>query len=480
MTYAEIQGAASRYISLRHIAFYLSFCFITCMPGVAKGQLLQNPLPPKIVHFNDGHGITRAMKAGDVASLSLILKSDLYPLNRSYARAAYYRTLFDLKRSSLHARRCLDGGLKSANPVIATLCGELLVGNYNIQGEVSDWASAALETKRKVTPEIRKTVGAVRFEISGFLNTDFDKFTHFPGNYTASSQHEVMLERFRPPNYFNKRIANSTENHHRYDDSTFPYIIRIKVNGSERKVVLDSGSSISIFRAAVAERLGIAINSSPYMSHLDLVTRNPRLPGQVTKSENEAYLGLVKKMTLEGMGRAIHLEDVPVAVGGHIDTLGMNVLSKMTSFLLTQRHLVLNTLSRPKSCDQPLQIASSPMGGYALVFRYPVDGVMRNIMLDIGNSSYLVGTASAHTTAAAKSYSTATRADIVGIFKTRYFEQPTILGEGRLAHHLKMHVFPDYHAPYSYVLGLAALRDFNVYVNFKRRLACLEPLAKTH
>ncbi|TAM62264.1 MAG: hypothetical protein EPN49_04770 [Rhodanobacter sp.] len=484
MTHTTIQRTASGYISLLYVAFYLSFCFITCMPVVANGQLLQNPLPPKTAIVDDGHGITKAMKAGDVAALSLILKSDLFPLTRGYANAAYYRTLFDLKRSSLYARRCLDSSLKKngthTNPVMATLCGELLAGNYNIQGDISDWASAALETKRRVTPEFRKVFGSVSFVVAGLENIDFGKFTDFPRIYKASSQNEVILERVTPPDFFNKRIANSTKNDHRYDDSPIFYVIKIEINGSPKDVVLDSGSSISIFRVAVAKRLGIAVNSSPYLVGLDRVARDPRLSSQVANPENEAHLGLVKKMTLESMGKAIHLEGVPVAIGGHIDILGMNVLSKMRSLLLTQRHLVLNAISRPNSCNEPLQIASSPMGGYGLVFRYPVDGIMRNIMLDTGNNTYLSGTASAQTTAVANGYSVSTQYDVVGIFKTRYFEQSTTLGEGRLAHHLKIRVYPDNHAPYSYVLGVAALRDFNVYVNFKRRLACLEPLTKTH
>lgn len=482
MTYATIQRTASGYIRLLYVAFYLCFSSIMCMPVIAKAQLLQNPLPPKTVVPHDTHGITKAMEAGDAASLSLILKSDLLPFTRSYANAAYYRTLFDLKRSSLYARRCLDEILKKSvvDPPITILCGELLAGNYAIQGNISDWASTALETKRKVTPEIRKITGLVRFEIGGLQNIDFGKFTHFPKSYKASSQNEVILERVTPPDFFNKRIANSTKNQHHYDDSPIPYVIKIKINGSQGDVFLDTGSSISIFRVAVAKRLGIAINSSPYLLYLDRAARHPRLPGQVARPADEAHLGLVKKMTLESMGRVIHLEDVPIAVGGHLDMLGMNVLSKMTSLLITQRHLVLNPISRPNSCDEPLHIGSRPMGGYWLVFRYPIDGVMRNIMLDTGNNSYLAGTASAHTTAVANGYSATTRYDVVGIYKTRYFEQPTILGEGRLAHHLKMRVYPDYHAPFSYVLGMAALRDFNVYVNFKRRIACLEPLSKHH
>ncbi|MDA3835638.1 MAG: retropepsin-like aspartic protease [Spirochaetales bacterium] len=484
MTYAKIQGAASSYISLLYVAFSLGFCCITCMPAVANGQLLQKLPPPKTVNFDDGHGITKAMKAGDVASLRLILKSDLAPLTRGYANAAYYRTLFDLKRSSLYARRCFDGGLKGngarPNPVMATLCGELLAGNYNIQGNISGWASAALETKIKVTPIIRSAVGATRFEIAGLNNHDFGKFTHFPKNYASSYRQEVVLQRFTPRNYFSRRLPISAKNHHRYDDSPIPYIVRVKINGKEREMALDSGSSISILRAHVAKRLGIALNPSPYLLHLDWAARNPRPPGQVAKPGRQAHLGLVKEMTLGGMGKAIHLQNVPVAVGGHIDMLGMNVLSKMTSILLTRRHLVLNAVSRPNSCDEPLQIASSPMGGYGLVFRYPVDGIMRNIMLDTGSSSYLAGTSSTPATAVPNSYSTSNRYDIVGLLKARYFEQPTVLGKGRFAHHLKMRVYPDYHAPYGYVLGMAALRDFNVYVNFKRRVACLVPLSRNH
>jgi len=365
------------------------------------------------------------------------------------------------------------------DPAIITLCGELLAGNYSIQGDVRDWAAAALETRRKVTPVVEKLLGPVKFEIAGLGNTDFDKFTNFPGSYAASSQHEVILERVTPPDFFTKRIVNSNHKVDHYADARIPYIVKININGSEKDVVLDSGSSMSLFRVAVAQRLGIVINPTPYIQNIDVVTSNPRSPAQEAKSENEAHLGLIKKMTLEGMGKVIHLENVPVAVGGHVDILGMNVLTKMDSILLTERHLVLNVANRPNSCDEPLRIASKSMGAYLLVLRYHIDGVMRNVMLDTGDNSYLSGTGSAHVSAVAKDYTATTIYDLAGLDKTRYFKQGTTFGVGKLARHLKIRVYPDEHVTYGYVLGASALRDFNVYINFKRRVACLEPLAKT-
>jgi hypothetical protein len=67
------------------------------------------------------------------------------------------------------------------------------------------------------------------------------------------------------------------------------------------------------------------------------------------------------------------------------------------------------------------------------------------------------------------------RATFQGIEKVQYETTEVIVGTGQHTRKVLIRYYPDRKAAAPYVMGLAALEDFDVFLDFDRGKACLIP-----
>ncbi|MBD8900197.1 retropepsin-like aspartic protease [Rhodanobacter sp. DHG33] len=435
---------------------------------------MQTQQPPKTIALDDGHGIQQAMRAGDAERLDAIRKEPLPPPLQDFANAAYFRTLFHLKTSSGYAQKCYDYGMQPSvlekNPVIAAACGQLLAGNFIIEGDVANWAKIDVEIKQAVVPVFQKLMGRSDVIPDGFAGVPAEPFTGAVAANRVFLSSDVNVSRVDPGSM---RGVTALESKH--SSIANAYLVTVKINGVDRTIALDTGSSITMLRPSTAHALGIQANPSPLMHFAGDGTLLMR-PEKDTAGLEDARLAVVHQMRIGAGGNAILLEDVPVGIGGNFDVLGMNILSRMNSLYITSTHVVMNAKRPPIACDAPLTIASELAGGYIPVLRYTVDGGAQLVAFDSGSMSYLTGTALAPTTNRTGPDVAERRGDIAGVYEGSYVPVRATFGTGPSTHTEDIKVFPSYKAAYRYVLGVKALMDFNVFFDFGHGKACLEPL----
>ena len=105
-----------------------------------------------------------------------------------------------------------------------------------------------------------------------------------------------------------------------------------RINGVPRRMLVDSGATITALSTATAKACGIAVGVSPFPVFID--TAN----GQV-----EAQTATVARLELG----SIAAHDLPVVVApafGDSDVLGMNYLSRLRSWRVEGRALILEAL----------------------------------------------------------------------------------------------------------------------------------------
>ena len=460
--------------SQRGKAIGVALCLMAMLSGcpVAMAQLLQPGQSPKALSFDDGHGILQAMRAGDAERLDAIRKGPFPASMQDFANAAYFRSLFQLKTSSEYARKCYAYGMQSSvlgkNPAIAASCGQLLAGNFNMEGDVADWAKPIVETKQAVLPVIQRLTGRSDVVLSELPTEPFIgtvAVNHvFPSN-------DVVVPR---ENLKGLRDGDVTTIDTKLSSFANVYLVTVKINGVDRTMVLDTGSNITLLRPSTAHALGIEANPSPY-SHLGQSL--PMRPMAATMGLGDALLGVARQIRIGTSSSAIVLRGVPVAIGGNIDLLGMNVLSRMDSLYITANHVMVDTKQPPIACNEPLEVASDPFGAYIPMLRYAVDGTTQPVAFDSGSMSYLTGTSSAPTTRRMGPDVAQKRGDVAGVYEDSYVLVHATLGTGSSAHAEDIEVFPSYKAGFRYVLGVKALKDFDVFFDFKHGKACLEPLS---
>jgi hypothetical protein len=452
------------------VAICLILLAIDC--ASAKAQLLQPQPPPRILNLDDGHGILQGMSEGDAERLNAIRGKPLPSYLLDFANAAYFRTLFQLKRSSDYAKKCYGYGMQpdvlAKNPVIATACGQLLAGNFSMQGDVAHWAKIIVATKRAVVPVVQRLTGRTDVVPGGFEGVPADPFIDTVAPHGVRLATDVNVPRIDADN-----LQKVTGLDARRSSLVDAYLVMVRINGADRAMVLDTGSSISMLRPSTAHALHIKVNPSPYL-RLRGGRTIPVRPTSASVERGDVLLGVADRMQLGTGSKIISLTDVPVAIGGNFDVLGLGVLSRLGSLYITSKSVQINAKQTPAACGQPLEIASNLLGAYIPLLMYTVDGVKQRVAFDSGSTTYLTGTSSAPTTHQVAAAVTQRRVDIAGLYEDRYVPVRVTMGSGSSMHTQDIKVFPSHRAGYRYVLGVKALKDFNVLLDFKDREACLE------
>ena len=426
--------------------------------------------PPRF-DVKDSNGIQEALLSGNSEFLKSISSSDLPKHLKDYAAAAYYRSIFQIGNSAKFAKNCYDEGLEyvDKNPTTVIMCGQLLAGDYNIEGSIGKWARVANEVKRVVYPVVGKLTHEDTFYIAGFDEINFDSFSSFPpGSVVKTPSREVTLPRLKLAAESSATAKSIAENE--FQDSASPYLVGITVNGHDFPAVLDTGSSITTLYEKAADFAGVSIVKEPYI----LASRGFSLQDL---SRVTTRLGTAKKVSLESgvSGTAVELGSMPVVVGGHFNIVGLDVLSKAGALLLEDERVIIKPKDSGPMCDSPLHIASQPMGAYLLMVKYPVDGVLQNIVIDTGDNGYISGTAIASAKRTSAQMATIRQMDVSGVHEIQYYPASIELGAPGHARLVSIRVYPSRQEKYPYVLGSGALKDFSIFLDFAGGKACLMP-----
>lgn len=117
------------------------------------------------------------------------------------------------------------------------------------------------------------------------------------------------------------RIAMGSDGHYWAD---------VRINGTRRRMLIDSGATTTALSVATAKAAGLNLEESPFGSLIE--TAN----GRVTADHTTVPTLTIGTITLNDVGA-----DVSPAFGDQ-DIIGMNVLSRLRSWRVEQGMLVLN------------------------------------------------------------------------------------------------------------------------------------------
>lgn len=121
---------------------------------------------------------------------------------------------------------------------------------------------------------------------------------------------------------------------------------RVKINGVERRMLVDSGATVTAISAETAEAVGVKPSLAPPVM---IETANGTVQAMPARAEDVAI-------------GPLSTQDLPLVVGdsfGDLDVLGMNFLSRLKSWRVESRTLILEPAKRrdervllPKSDDR--------------------------------------------------------------------------------------------------------------------------------
>jgi hypothetical protein len=440
-------------------------CWLSSMS--AYGQWLTPAPAPKAVNVTDRNGIDVAMKQGKFEDLRDIASQNLAPETHEYALAAYYRSIFDLRDSDTHLEKCLTIGrnMLDRNPVPVLLCGRMLAGNNYIRGDIRKWATTAANTRDAVTPVITQMVKTSNFVLPGISDVPLENYLQVPQmSPPPPSGKTVVIPR--------QGIApeKSASLNAKAEDGVLQakqfYVIGLQINDALVPVIFDTGASSTTLGEFTAKAAHIKDDALSFIS-----VDNP-FNGQNVQS----HLGVVSTLIPGGRGfDDIRFRNFPLVISPDvkISAAGIDLFSKLGSLMIENTQIVIHPRSPPQ-CEEQLHVTSEPLGSVGILLNYVIDGKMEEILLDTGDNGFLSATASASVKGMSGPLS-ASRATFQEIEKVQYETTEVTIGMGQHARKVLIRYYPDRKAAAPYVMGLAALEDFDVFLDFDHGKACLIP-----
>lgn len=444
----------------RYMLPWLLLWLLTISP--AFGQLLAKP---ETLVIDDGSGIKLAMQQGNADKLLGLKTSASFRETRDFASAAYYRVMFELAKSSAYAKKCYDEStsIVETNPGPTILCGQILAGNQQIQGDMAAMARTALATIKLTYPPLNQLERGQSFKIAGFDDIDFESLSSLPAIFSSIHSGEIVLPRVFPPKGKKPSpIASDGKTDYGDDQS---YFIGATIGKQQGVIGFDTGASQTLLVDASAKQVDATFLNEPAM-HLGFGS-NPKALMSVRPAMVDSFSTGSAPDNLQ-----ITIRHLPVLVGGRINLLGLNAIRALGSVLIMHDQVVVHPRNA-NACTSPLRIASQPMGQYILLISYPINHIMRSVALDTGDNSYLSGTSTADVPSNLPSLETRQSFTVTGNTVDSYYPGRVVLGPDTMARQQAIRIYPDRKEGYAYVIGTGVLRDFDVLLDFEHAHACL-------
>lgn len=456
---------------------------LLCAATVMAGAVAARPAhaaPPLFVNFHDA--IAAAMQRGDAARLKALAGS-YSGAQRDFAWAAYYRSVYQIARSSAFARRCDRAASVAADYAMRLGCGDLLAGNDAIQGNIAGWARTMQRTRDAVYPHLaprdpRRTLIFPGFATAPDLAARIDMRDYFgfpPATLAGSIADDVLVPKVLGINRGLQRgsIPGAPGG---YTSRTGQlYHIRITVNDRAVLASVDTGSEFDVVSAAEAPVLGLRVEQkgpAPMTLSTDVLRPVP------------ARLGYANTLVLETRrGPAIVLHDTPVLVGGRRIgkgqfIIGRTTLARLGSLLIGPRGIVVHPTGAATACHRRLRLASFLQSDFSMFMRYPVNGRLADVYIDTGNANYLAATASAHLRVMPRSRNTQRVVTAGGGSELGLHLARVRFGPGPGARVFTIPVYANYHIRFPYDVGSDMLRYDSLFLDFRHGRACLVPHAR--
>lgn len=378
--------------------------------------------------------IVRALHEGDVPTLANLFQHPPDPATRVLAAMVLERIHFNLDKASEDARIC-EHGLIDSQPNIAFFCARFANGNLRLSGQehAADLDELAIA---------QRFVGKVpRFELDAMRR------------YVEHRKKFPPIQVQRPSGTFVIALGRKI----RTDMGT----IEIEANGITLPLIVDTGSSDITLDAKWARKLGVRMTGQSG-------TTNGFLSHGIPVGH-----GILDKLSFAG----VTMEHVPVTVvPGKQRLIGIDVLRHLGDFRLGKNGItVYGSDARLPSCRQPMLIGSDLWGNHVRLLKaFPIDGILRTVLVDSGTSFFLAASQAArnelnlgrnrriqlHDMGARKHHTRINVATVTVDIAGQPFKVSTP-------------VFKDAHLPWNYIIGSAALRDMDFYFDFSHHHTCM-------
>lgn len=444
------------------------------------------PQPAKYLNVKDPNGIMHAMNMGRVRKLSQLSKQNLPPAIKEYALAAFYRSSFDIELSNRSAADCYTTGLHEISKTIipAIQCGELIAGNYLIYGKVGEWARAMQSLKTNVYKDLVHDFNYGNIILPFFGNRgyriDFKNFFDFPVEevYGNAVPNTVISRAYYKGHkgVDDSPTGNDSKSAYLRNRSNLDrrfYYLRLRINGHPVKAILDTGAGIfGAMTLSEATLLGLNVDPSDFYPLMN--------------DGSPTHLGYAKRATFDariaGSDRSheVSLKNLVFRIGGYqvgdSDViLGLGFLLRLSPIMVEENGIVLNPAGfKCENSSVQVTLASLSYGFSHLAFEYPLDGVTRDILLDTGNTSYLMGTADSPDVSSSRVTSASGVTYVSKSASEQFYMQHVAFGPRQSP--LTIRVYPyDRDSGFSYVMGVDGLRDFELFLDVHADRACLVP-----
>ncbi len=401
-------------------------------------------------NINDPYGVLQAMQSGDSDRLRA-LAADGNAGQRAMASAALYRSLGDAARSSSESTQCVRQAREASSNDIVLICGLIDAGNDLSNGRPGKWAYKVAFLRQQLYPAYRKTQGP-DFSIAPLEYVARpEDFKRLPdAAYTLmDGVAEMPLKRFNkgPLTPMPTGIANGVE---------------LQAGANRFQAVFDTGSFMTLLNTATAKALGLQVKPNWMPSSAGSATR--------------LGIGTVPSLALG----PLKAKDVSVAISASpvLNIVGMDLIQQLGAVRIRRHGIdVLADADAVKACQVPMRVASAlaPTGGRILV-PINVDGNAEQAFLDTGSDEFLTrygGPQPAVAEDLGKGRHEVTMSVGGGVVRSerRAVDARVDIGTGPHTHSVRVEQGPA-DAPF-YVLGLPAVTEGDVVLDFRHHHACI-------
>jgi hypothetical protein len=409
---------------------------LACTGVPATAQDTASPLPAGDSETSTVQRVQQAMLDADVPALAGLYRSP-DPIAHVWAAMALERVHFKLDAAAADAKVCEDA-LFASRPAIALLCGQFQSGNLRLAGrhqEARAWEAALIERYRG---------RGLDRQLAG-MQAYLDRSADLPAPVVQPPAADVVLPFKKPPR----------------QDVPMQPVVAAQANGHDTDLLLDTGASVLTLGEDEARRFGVR-----------MLGGEGHARGLLSKGVPVRH-GLLETLELG----PLTLRDLPANVlpGSHRPLLGLDLLAPLGALRFSQAALrIYGTGSTPPACTDPMLLGSDLWGqSLRLHPQLPIDGQLRNVVLDTGDYMYLTGSQ-----AALDEVTTLRRGKLgVGDLGGRHpfanvraaKVEVTIAGQP-----IRMYfpVYADADIRWPILLGFGALRDMDFLVDFRQRHLC--------
>jgi len=325
---------------------------------------------------NEFNEINLSLASADVNSLPKC-NAPACPDNISHLiKSAAMRINWDLKSSIIEAKKCMALS-QSDSSFTNYACARIMASDeYNIYGYSGYLSSLGVlsdATSRGYVEGVWRTLW--KYEGNERDDPTIKWYNMISGvslkRATITRSKSIVSSPLFGAGYFNRHYLDE---YHALHGLMYPSV-RIKVNGKDAVMYLDTGATRTYFRTGSAEKFGI--------TKFDALSR-------VKFAGKEIDYGMVNSLVFSG----VTMRNMIIGISGsHVPdgydgVLGFDVIDKLDSFEMTKDAILAN-VPLPGGCDGKFTVSSDIYGGVAGIAAAGAtfDGRPVVAVLDTGNSA---------------------------------------------------------------------------------------------